>query len=124
MLKILLLIILVPFLISFGTTIAQFVSMIMMMLSVGLGSFVHRLFASKSKHQWEAPAYIGLMQLIIITGFVYAVSANVIGGTLNWHWLLSIGSWLDHIFGVLLILDMLVLIALSTIHGSFELLGD
>ena len=120
MLTIILLIILAPILIGLGTMFAQFISMILMMLSVGLGSLVHRLFAGKSKHKWEAPAYIPTAQLIIIMGFVYAVYANVIGGVFKWHWLLSIGSGLDHLFGVLLILDMVVLVALSTIHGSFE----
>ena len=124
MLKIVLLIILVPILIGFGIMIAQFVSMLLMIIAMGIGAFMHRLFAGKTTHKWEAPEYLGLAQLTIIMGFVYAVYANVIGGVLNWHWLISIGSALDHIFAVFLILDMLTLVVLATIHGSFELLSD
>lgn len=119
---ILILMFIVPLLISFGTAIAQIVSMVLMMLSVGLGTFVHRIFAGKPANQWQAPVFFGVAKTFIIVGFIYAVIANVIGGVFNWHWLLSIGSGLDHIFGVLLILDMLTLLVLSTIHGYFEIL--
>ena len=121
-LKIILFIILIPIVIGFGTMIAQFVSMILMMIAVGIGGFMHHVFVGKKEHKWAAPAHIGVVQILIIQGFVYAVVANILGGALNWNWLLDIGSVLDKIFGVLLALDLLVLLALSTIHGYFEII--
>src|SRR5947209_17875998 len=119
-LKIIFFVFLVPIVISLGTMFARLISMVLMMIAVGIGGTVHHIFAGKKEHKWTAPEYISLVQLLIIQGFVYAVVANILGSALNWHLLLSIGSGLDKVFGLLLLVDLLVLIILATRHGYFE----
>lgn len=94
------------------------------MISVGLGSLVHRLFKGKPEMQWDPPEWIGITQMLIIQGLIWGTIFGVLGGILGWHWLIGLGSFLKYIFGTLLGLDILVLIILGTIHGYFDVFGE
>jgi len=125
MLKILLLVfIVIPLGIWVGTMIAQLLSTVLMVVSVAIGGFIHRLFRGKNEHKWQPPEYLPVAQMIIIFGLILSVYATVIGSVFDWSWLLSIGIALRAIAGSLLLIDLFTLMVLATIHGHFDFLGD
>jgi len=102
--------------------IASFVSTLLMMASIFIGGSVHRIFRGKKEDNWNAPEWLGFVQVLIINGIIYGIIANIVGQTLNWGWLIAIGSILSSLFGMILVFDLLYLVVLSTIHGKFELM--
>lgn len=126
MLKVLLIIfILIPFSIWLGTMIANLVSLFLMFAAVAIGGFIHNLFRGKKEKKWQAPTYISVIQYIIIYGLVFSVYANVLGQYISFlHFISTIGGVLQYIFISLLAIDVMTLIVLATIHGSFEIIDD
>jgi hypothetical protein len=113
--------IVIPFSLYLGVMIVSLLSVIVTLAAVSTGGFVNRMFKGKRDVKWVAPQYLQATQAIIISGLLISVYANVWGFYLRWHWLLSSGIILRSLFGTLLGLFALILIALATIHGQFEL---
>ncbi len=117
-----LLFIIIPLTIGISTSIATYLSVILMNVSVFMGGSIHNLFNKKIKQKWHSPAWLSIIQILIIQGLIYGIIARIVGSSFNWSWLSTIGSAMTTFSISMLTLDLIILIILSTIHGKFEVL--